>query len=153
MIEKENIKEELLTICHRQVNQRISNAQFAMDAAQLSANMEEKSSAGDKYETGRAMAQLERDRAALQLNEAIMLRNSLGLVNIKAENNQVRLGSLVYTSGYNFFIATSLGKHTVKGQDYFVIGPATPVGKLLLGLQVGNQFSYNKQVLTIQKIL
>ena len=44
-----------------------------MANAQESANAEEKSSAGDKYETGRAMMQIERDKAAQQLNESMKL--------------------------------------------------------------------------------
>jgi hypothetical protein len=39
------------------LTQRINTAQAAMDRAQEAANSEEKSSSGDKYETGRAMGQ------------------------------------------------------------------------------------------------
>jgi hypothetical protein len=38
-----------------------------MESAQQSANSEEKSSAGDKYETSRAMGHLEKDMHARQL--------------------------------------------------------------------------------------
>ncbi len=63
----ESIKTRLLALCHNYVDQRITNSKQAMDDAQAAANEEGKSSAGDKYETGRAMAQIERDKAAQQL--------------------------------------------------------------------------------------
>jgi len=153
MANPENIKRELLNSCHELIDQRITNAQLAMKAAQESANTEVKSSAGDKYETGRAMAQLERDKASQQLNEAMMLKRSLSMINIKATTNQVASGSLVLTDKNNFFVAISLGKLTIAQTDCFVIAPATPVGKLLMGAKVGSRFSFNHQQHTIQEIL
>src|SRR5665811_379907 len=50
------------------IEQRISSSYHAMENAQAAANEEEKSSAGDKYETGRAMNHLEKDMHARQLS-------------------------------------------------------------------------------------
>jgi transcription elongation GreA/GreB family factor len=149
----ESIKKELLSKCLALVELRIANAQQAMKAAQESANTEEKSSAGDKYETGRAMAQIERDKAAQQLNEAMALKNSLSRTSLTSTANQVSVGSLIKTETIHFFIAISVGKISVAGTDYFVIAPATPMGRLLMGLHVGNQFTFNNQLLTIIEIL
>ena len=71
------IKKHLHERCLAIVQQRMCDAKEAMDGAQQSANQEEKSSAGDKYETGRAMAQIARDQAAQQLDEALKLKNAL----------------------------------------------------------------------------
>ncbi|MDB5240215.1 MAG: hypothetical protein JWP57_840, partial [Spirosoma sp.] len=48
------LKQALHARCRHYVQQRIDTARQAMEAAQESANSESKSSAGDKYETGRA---------------------------------------------------------------------------------------------------
>lgn len=149
----EGIKSELVSKCLALVEQRMANAQQAMNAAQESANTEGKSSAGDKYETGRAMAQIERDKAAQQLNEAMTLKSSLSKIRIKSSGDQVSLGGLVITDKNHFFIAISMGKIGVSGTDYFVVAPATPIGKLLMGLKVGNQFSFVNQIHTIKEIL
>jgi transcription elongation GreA/GreB family factor len=153
MVNAESIKRELISNCLVLVEQRIANAQQAMDAAQESANTEGKSSAGDKYETGRAMAQIERDKAAQQLNEALMLKNSLSRVSLKPAGNQVLLGSLVRTDRNHFFIAISIGKQSVADTDYFVIAPTTPIGRTLMGLHVGDQFSFNNHPHTVKEIL
>ncbi len=153
MNKTENIKQELLNNCLRLVEQRIANAKQAMNAAQESANTEEKSSAGDKYETGRAMAQIERDKAAQQLNEAMILKNSLSMVSLKPRNDQVSLGSLIITDTNHFFIAISAGKQQVADVDYFVVAPATPIGRILMGLHLGDQFTFTHQIHTIREIL
>src|SRR5579864_2189317 len=49
------------------LSRRIATAREAMDQAQEAANSEEKSSAGDKYETGRAMGQLQKEMHSRQL--------------------------------------------------------------------------------------
>ena len=51
--------------------------------AQEAANEEGKSSVGDKYETGRAMMQIERDKAAQQLDEALKLKNIIDQISIE----------------------------------------------------------------------
>lgn len=147
------IKSKLINNCIALVEQRIANAQQAMNAAQESANAEGKSSAGDKYETGRAMAQIERDKAAQQLHEAMVLKNALTRISIYQSGNQVMIGSLVKTDTNQFFIAISMGKLRIADADYFVIAPGTPIGRLLMGLTVGAQFSFNNQPHTIREIL
>ncbi len=57
---KEKLKDEAISI----VQNRINSAATAMANAQESANSNDKSSAGDKYETSRAMGQLDRDMNA-----------------------------------------------------------------------------------------
>jgi hypothetical protein len=153
MREEDIIKRQLMDQCIALVEQRIGNSRQAMNAAQESANAEEKSSAGDKYETGRAMAQIERDKAAQQLKEAMHLKSVLQTINLKSSAGVVTQGSLVITDVNHFFIAISLGKQTVANADYFVIAPTTPIGLLLMGLHVGSQFSFNNQMHTIREIL
>ena len=55
------LKPALHAACAAFLAERIAAATTAMQAAQESANSDTKSSAGDKYETGREMATAERD--------------------------------------------------------------------------------------------
>jgi hypothetical protein len=54
-------KIRLFEHCKNEIERRVANFEYAMMDAQASANSEDKSSAGDKYETGRAMSQIARD--------------------------------------------------------------------------------------------
>ncbi len=120
-----------------------------MEAAQESANSESKSSAGDKYETGRAMAQLERDRYAQQLDGALTLEQELARINSEKEYSTVQPGSLVTTNRGTFFISISAGKLRVDNKDIFAVSPASPVGVALAGRRAGEEVMFNKMVYTI----
>lgn len=140
-----SIKASLLLHCQHYVAQRIRTAQQAMDAAQEAANSESKSSAGDKYETGRAMAQLERDRNAQLLAEALKLQQDLNRLMVEKPYDTAQPGSLVQTNRGAFFISISAGKLTHNGQDYFAISPASPIATALAGKKTGDTLTFNKQ--------
>lgn len=147
------IKQNLYARCQQYIQERISTAQQAMDAAQESANSESKSSAGDKYETGRAMAQLERDRHAQLLAEARKTEQELTRLNVEKAYDRVQPGSLVWTNRGTFFISISAGKITFDATDYFAVSPASPVATALAGHRAGDLVAFNKQtyqVLSVQ---
>ncbi len=146
-------KIQLLNKCFEYVEQRMETSRQAMKNAQDSANMEEKSSAGDKYETGRAMAQIERDKAAQQLEEAIKLKMILNQINPTARNPKVALGSLVITEANRFYLSISLGKVSVGEEDFLVIAPNSPIGQILQNLKENDSFTFNKKVHVINEIL
>ncbi|MFM9838818.1 MAG: 3-oxoacyl-ACP synthase [Cyclobacteriaceae bacterium] len=148
-----NIKAQLLAQCNDYVNKRIANSKQAMDDAQAAANEESKSSAGDKYETGRAMAQIERDNAAQQLEEALKLKNILSGLDSSIVNDSVRLGSVVETTGSNFYIAISTGKFLIEGKEYLIVSPNSPIGKLLLNLKVGDIFRFNSKEEVVKHVI
>jgi transcription elongation GreA/GreB family factor len=139
-----SLKEKLLTLCVQHVDEKIRAATEAMRNAQQAANEESKSSAGDKYETGRAMMQIERDKAATQLDEALKLKKTLSLIGASG-SHRVSLGCIVITKTFNAFIGVGPGKLTVDGIDYFVVTPMSPLGKTLSGLEVGTEFTFNNK--------
>ena len=147
------VKSALYSLCEAYVQQRVNTAKEAMQAAQESANTEEKSSAGDKYETGRAMAQLERDRHAQLLAEAKKLDQELARINVDKTYESVQPGSLVITNRGAFFISISAGKLTLEGADYFAISPASPIGAVLTGKKSGDTVVFNKLSYQIVKVL
>jgi transcription elongation GreA/GreB family factor len=147
------IKKQLHLRCTEIINQRIAVAKQTMDDAQASANQEDKSSAGDKYETGRAMAQIARDQAAQQLDETLKLKQVLDQINFLASSTRVGLGSLVVTDKNHFYISVSIGKLRIEEQEYFVVSPNSPIGKLLLNKKVNDPIVFNQQQQTISAIL
>jgi transcription elongation GreA/GreB family factor len=120
-----------------------------MENAQEAANEESKSSVGDKYETGRAMMQIERDKAATQLEEALKLKTVLDQITGDGVQEKVVLGSLLVTQTKKIFIAIGIGKLAIDGDDFLVVGPASPLGKALMGLKAGDHLVFNKERLTI----
>jgi transcription elongation GreA/GreB family factor len=120
--------------------------------AQEAANEEDKSSVGDKYETGRAMMQIERDKAAQQLDEAIKLKNIIDQISIETGSEKIMLGSLVITNSKKIFISIGIGKLLLGDEEFLVVAPGSPLGKQLLGLKVNDEITFNKERLRILQI-
>jgi hypothetical protein len=138
-----NLKEELYKQCLEYVQSRMDAAQQGIDEAQQASKDDTKSSAGDKYETGRAMMQQETDRNMAQLNEANKLKVALNAINPTAVHTTIDTGSVVITNSGNFYLAISAGTLNVDGESYFAISPASPIGFKLKGLKVGDGFELN----------
>ncbi|HEX8428660.1 3-oxoacyl-ACP synthase [Hymenobacter sp.] len=147
------VKFQLHAACAAFITQRIEAAQAAMLTAQESANSETKSSAGDKYETGRAMAQEERNRNAVQLQQALQLQGELARISPELASDAVRPGALVHTSIGRFYISISAGKLTVDGQDYFAVSAAAPVAAALAGKHAGEEVMFNGKKIRIESIM
>ncbi len=147
-----SIKQALLAQCRNFVEMRIEAAEQAIRMAQASANEEGKSSAGDKYETGRAMAQLEIEKGSVQLSEANKMKQALERVSFKADSLVVQSGSLVYTNQANYFIAIAGGQFEVYGVIFYVISPASPMGASLKGLSGGDTFRFNQKDIQVEKV-
>jgi transcription elongation GreA/GreB family factor len=148
----QNIKQELYHLCQDYLAKRIRAAREAIEAAQHAANNETKSSSGDKYETGRAMMQLEIEKNAAQLSESLKLKYALDQINIESGSGFVQAGSLVVTNREMVFIAISLGKIIVHDQTYLVISPASPLGQKFMGLKSGDATAFRGETYVIQDV-
>ena len=147
-----HVKSALYQACKAYVAQRIATAKEALAEAKEAAAEETKSSAGDKYETGRAMAQLDEERALGQLAEANKLADALATIPQGKKNEEVQPGSLVITPQGHYFMGVSVGKVTEEGQDYFVIAPSSPIGQVLLGAKPGETVSFQGRTIAIQEV-
>ncbi|GAB5525669.1 MAG: hypothetical protein Roseis2KO_35410 [Roseivirga sp.] len=136
------LKKSLFAACESHVNNRIETIEVAMRNAQAAANDETKSSAGDKYETGRAMMHLEKEKLAGQLTEAAKMKKALDLIEPEKLDTVVGLGSLVRTARTSYYISASVGKLLVEGETFFAISPASPIGQQLLEKKAGDTFTF-----------
>ena len=136
------IKETLYQGCEAFVNERLNSIQERIHNIQESLMSETKSSAGDKHETGRAMLQLEREKAGAQLAAVQKLKQILEKVNLGTSSDRVGLGSLVLTSQANYFIAISAGQLQVEQTIYYAISAQAPIGRLLMGKCVGDSIQF-----------
>lgn len=147
-----SLKLKLNQACLSFVESRIASLQAAIKEIQQSANEETKSTAGDKYETGRAMAQLEVDKHRSQLDEALKLRQELLRIEVKEHTEHIKSGSLIFTSRGNFYIAINAGQQQVEGHNFFAVSMASPIAQKLLGLKVNDTFILNQQGFTVLQI-
>ncbi len=152
MKNKIDYKKRLQEYCEAVIQQRVNASLLSMQNAQAAANSEEKSSAGDKYETSRAMNHLEKDMHARQLaanqHELAALRG----VDCNTLHISVTTGSLVVCKDFTFFIAAGLGKILFEGETIYVIAPTAPVATALLHKAAGDSLSFNNKIIFISGV-
>lgn len=148
-----SLKKDLHQQCVKLVDKRWSSIQNHIADIQNSLLSETKSSAGDKHETGRAMLQLEREKAGHQLAEINKLRTTLSQLNVDKTPSHVSLGSVVFTSKANYFIAVSLGAIEVENETFYAISPSTPIGQLLMGKIIKDEVTFNGNSFVIEEIV
>jgi len=149
MPENSEIKKALLQLCFNTVNARIDMVESELASIQQSRANETKSSAGDKFETGRAMLQQEEDNNKKQLANALMLKNVLQKVKPEHSSKSVDLGAVVQTDSGNYFVSTAIGKLELNGTTYFAISQGSPIGMALNGKQAGETVSFNNRNLQL----
>ena len=139
----EELKTKLLRFCNSQVDSRYSKIRQTIAGIEESLFEESKSSAGDKHETGRAMLQIDRENAGRQLLEVEKVAQLLNKMDVKAISDYARLGSLVYTDKFIYFISISIGTVSIEDISYLCVALNSPVGLLISGKKQGEEFILN----------
>ena len=148
-----NIKQQLYSICTAFVQDKLHTIEQTIQSNKNALHSETKSSAGDKHETGRAMLQLEMEKAGQQLIEVQKMQEQLSKIELDSDHKNVHLGSLVYTSSGTFFIAVSKGQIKIGNEIYFAISNQSPIGKLLMGKSENEEIEFRWQRTKILKIV
>jgi transcription elongation GreA/GreB family factor len=147
------IKEALFRQCEAFANKRLQTVEAVISSNRLALQSETKSSAGDKHETGRAMLQLEMEKAGQQLAGIMQMKEILAKVDILKTSKNVCLGSVIFTEKVNYFLSISAGQLEVANKIYFAVSVSSPIGKLLLGKQENDVISFNGMLYKVQKIV
>ncbi|MDX2302420.1 MAG: GreA/GreB family elongation factor [Microscillaceae bacterium] len=146
------IKKALYQLCVKSVEEKIEITREAIKSADEAAIHEDKNSMADKYETGKAMLDLEKEKLETQLASTVMLKKHLSKINPSEEEETTAFGSLVITNQGRYFFSVGLGTLKYENQDYFVISLISPIGKALEGKKVGETVVFQNKKFTIEGI-
>lgn len=153
MSDKSAIKLELFRALSQRIDESIATLQHDIRELQVSANEETKSSAGDKYETGRAMVQIEIERLGFQLQEKIRSKQLLTTFQIDQSYAQVQSGAIAETSAGNFFfLINGGGDFIVDGRTYMIVSIQAPLGTLLSGRRPGDEVTLNNRRISVTDV-
>lgn len=147
------LKQAICSVLNEQLRAKISTATKAIASAKAARDNETKSSAGDKYETGRELMQFEMDKQSGQLNQLKLLQGELSKINLKTTYTQAAFGGLVLTNQGNYFLSVSLGKVELELEIYYALSLASPLGKMLLGKSVGDSFIFQGKEFRVLEVV
>ena len=146
-------KERIRAIVTEEVKTRISQLSILLSDALDANSNETKSSAGDKHETGRAMAHLEQEKIAGQLSETNKLAEILHRIDSTQKHTKIQLGSLVDTTIGVFYISVGIGAIQIENTTIFCMTAAAPLGKELLGKTTGDEIEWQGKKIVIVTIM
>jgi transcription elongation GreA/GreB family factor len=140
-------KSEILSKLRDRLSESLEEARRDYVLAKESRDSDTKSSAGDKFETGREMMQREMDKLSALIDTT---ENSLKkLQSLPAAPAAIVCeGSLVETDQENYFISIGFGKI----DDVYAISVESPLGALLKGKKIGESVEMRGKKITIKYI-
>jgi transcription elongation GreA/GreB family factor len=147
------LKEALYNYCKEFVNSKLETIEKTIKSNQADLASETKSSAGDKHETGRAMLQLEMEKAGQQLKGVTEMKLVLERIKLQETSGACKMGSIVKTNTINYFLAISAGKIVVENEIYYAVSSKSPIGQLLIGKKKNDTLQFNGNQYNIDIVL
>jgi transcription elongation GreA/GreB family factor len=117
--------------------------------AKESRDSDTKSSAGDKFETGREMMQREMDKLSALVDNTLYSLNKLDRLANLPSSSIVAEGSLVETDQETYYISIGYGKT----DTIYTISIESPLGVELKGKKVGESVEMRGKIITIKSII
>ena len=142
------LKQAAITI----IEKRIQNLGEHILNARQGAQQEQKSSAGDKYETAQAMGHLEEEMLSRQMNENVKELAHLHQVPADIIQQEAISGACIKCPEVIFFIAAGLGKQVMEDKLIYFISPTAPLAKTLVNKKVGDSIILGGLSTAIQAI-
>lgn len=147
------LKKKLHNHCENYIRKKLKILEKRKNELKLALESEDKRSAGDKHETGRAMIQLEREKLGKQILENEQVLKKYISYKKTSNNENVRTGSIVITTDLNYYLSLPAGFLKNDSNIFYCVSPESPIGKLLLGKKVKDEIYLNKKTSTILEII
>ena len=145
-------KVEINTYCLDILGDRLTTIKANLDSLMDAKRNETKSSAGDKYETGRAMIQNEEELYKRQGAETRKILDQMLRIDPDKSCSTVEPGALVILPSGHFYVGAGMGKLEVNGKNCFAISLSSPMGQALKGKTAGTTFSFQEKEILILNI-
>ncbi|MBW3467981.1 hypothetical protein [Arthrospiribacter ruber] len=147
-----DLKEQLLFTAKTFLKEQIANLDKELKELQQSAEAEEKSSAGDKFETHQEMLNQHRTILEKRLSSSKVMLNQLNGVPVK-QSSTVEEGSLLKVPVGYVWVSVPFGKLELEGISYQLVSPDSPLVQALWGLKEGQSGTFRDKSLKIEKLL
>ena len=125
-------KVDVITALQTELDLKLAYQKDTIQVAIISRNSDTKSSAGDKFETSREMAQIEITKI-----EAEILKTKQFIQHLTTNTAQ-----LIITDKIIFCITIAFGKLIVNGTEIFCISNSAPISRVLVDTKISQQFEF-----------
>ncbi len=142
-------KHEILLAISAQLAEK--KQRLIQDAADLSEAIaqDDKSSAGDKYETSREMSQQELDKVNASIADNKRFETLVNQFLALPNSTKIQAGSLVQTTEFLLLFGLPLGSLKINETTVIGIGASAPLAQQLLGKTAGDYITFQGTQLSI----
>jgi predicted RNase H-like nuclease (RuvC/YqgF family) len=131
---------------------QIKDIQRQLTELQESSEVEEKSSAGDKFETHQEMLHQTRDILEKRLSSSRVMLAQLNAVPVK-ELQKVDEGALIQVSMGNIWVSIPMGKVVLDGVDYQLVSRDSPLITALWDLKKGQSADFRGKLIEVKDLV
>lgn len=145
-------KEQLFEAAKQKLALQIEDIEDQLNSLAEDGESEEKSSAGDKYETQMEMLKQSQNMLIEQLGRAKQMLKVLKSVPLN-EMYQVQEGSLLSIRGMDkIWVSVPLGKLVIEENSYQLVSSKSPLCQALWGKKTGDKIDFNGRTIMIEGI-
>ncbi len=148
-----DFKISLFAECKRIIEEKIQFENMAINNAQNAANLETKSSAGDKYETGRAMMHIEKEKHGFQLELHQKSLQILSQIDYQSGYTEIKPGAICIINNMYYLFGVSIGNVMFQGFEFMTLSMGSPLGKILFHKKEGDFLEFRGKIYSVQKIV
>lgn len=146
-------KAEIHSVILQHLEERMEQGRKDFQLAKESRDSDTKSSAGDKFETGREMMQREMDKISAALDMQKNQLTQMQRISLNENKTRIGIGSYITTDAENYYVSVGLGKLTCGETSFYAISADSPLGELLMGKQVNDIIELRGRKITIKSII
>lgn len=146
------MKNRIINQLNEELESKIKLLNSDINSLKESKNNDTKSSAGDKYETSREMAQIELNKLETLLNKTKSLKNELSKIDSNSQLTKIDIGAVVMSNQENFFISIPMVKIEIDGVIFYPISLESPLGIELKGKISGDKIKFRDREIIIQNV-
>jgi hypothetical protein len=134
----QGFKKRAVLFIQEKIQEKRSAYQHQIDELKKGIAEDTKSSAGDKHNTSRSMAQLELEKLGKAYSEVLKQQElMIRLLNQSLFEGSIRLGDLIDTDKGLIYLGPSLGALEFEGRQIFCLSGKSPLGSSLLSKKKG----------------
>ncbi|MGY6743077.1 MAG: hypothetical protein ACXIUQ_10105 [Cecembia sp.] len=137
----QDIKETLFSASQDLLKAQIKDIQKQLIDLQESSESEEKSSAGDKYETHQEMLNQSRNMLHQALEKNKLMLAQLNAISTK-KMDKVEEGALVKLNIGTLWVSIALGQISLDGTTYHLVSKDSPLISTILGLKEKETYTF-----------
>lgn len=149
-----NYKEKVFSTAISRVKERVRLLTEERKAINTGILEDTKSSAGDKFETGRERMSADLMTVEKQLKQASFDYDELcRLQAIKNSSSTAQEGSLVLVDDDKFLISIGMGQLDLDGEKVFLLSKNSPLGEILVGKRKGEEIDFRGKKKLVKEIV